>query len=137
MDHPPSSTIRENGPNRLRKLSRRPGRRITAATINQRFHRLLKRRRAGRSRRVTRRGRTTVSNVSHKATPITATPTTPATGPIAAIPPHLALQQLQTQFTIPAYPGFLSGAQPVELRPRALDPVRLFGRNWRGPQPQA
>src|SRR5207245_1478895 len=82
MDHPPNRTIRENGPNRRRKLSRRPGRRITAATSNQSFHRPLKKRRAGRSRRVTRRCRTTGSNVSPKAPPITATPTTPPPAPL-------------------------------------------------------
>src|SRR2546422_3335605 len=78
--HPPSSAIRENGPNRLRKLSRRPGRRIPPAASNQHRHRVLNSRRAGRRRRATRRGRTTVSNVSHKITPIKTTPTTPTTG---------------------------------------------------------
>src|SRR2546426_1369325 len=89
--HPPSSAIRENGPNRLRKLSRRPGRRIPAAASNQNRHKVLNSRRAGRRRRATRRGRTTVSNVSHKITPIKTTPTTPTTGsiiPTLLISPH-------------------------------------------------
>src|SRR2546428_9480230 len=89
--HPPSSAIRENGPNRLRKLSRRPGRRIPAAASNQNRHKALNSRRAGRRRRATRRGRTTVSNVSHKITPIKTTPTTPTTGsiiPTLLISPH-------------------------------------------------
>src|SRR2546428_513948 len=78
--HPPSSAIRENGPNRLRKLSRRPGRRIPPEASNQNSNRVLNSRRARRRRRATRRGRTTVSNVSHKITPIKTTPTTPTTG---------------------------------------------------------
>src|SRR2546427_4959033 len=89
--HPPSSAIRENGPNRLRKLSRRPGRRIPAAASNQNRHRVLTSSRHGRRRRATRRGRTTVSHVSHKITPIKTTPTTPTTGsiiPTLLISPH-------------------------------------------------